>query len=1275
MSKQTVKVLRYCIMLCLFGMQQVYAQNIEIIDASQAPFTPESLIRNYFIGDGIDIINISYEGINEATGYFSNGIADLGLDQGIILSTGKVTRFSNSYMNESSTLTSNDEVQNQELANIIGADNLKDIATYEITFIPTADSIQFNYVFASEEYPEYVCSEFNDVFGFFINGPDPSGGQYNSQNIAIVLGTNLPVSINNVNGGTVGISGNQAACAENANLNYSQYYRENKSEHLIFDGILTPFIAAAQVIPCETYTIRFSIGDVSDFIKDSAVFLEGKSFSSNSIEIQALTTNANGTITEGCASASIIFELPVHSNQDELIHFKILGTAENGIDYDSIPNNITIPAGQISSSIDITPLADELNEEIESIGIVIANDNCFSDTIWVGIEDNYLISPEEQDVIYLCDNLADEVDFTVPFTTPSPTIFRNQNEIRIEPTFEPVYSPIEVQGIYPSSLNKTDFIQVCIDELTHPWIDDLSIYLYGPDNQFLELTSKNGGNGGNGTQPDFLINTCFTFDATDLISDPNHLPPFSGQFQPEGDWADFFGSNGYRTNGIWRLMMIDDYQGSTGILRSWSIHFGKSYDIQYSWSPSTGISCTDCPNPSFDPITSQTYTLNIDDTNGCNLSYEVEVIADEKTIPSPEIMCGYIDMESISFNWEEVPSALSYAIRINGMDWVDIGLDLTYTINELNPDVDLTIEIEAIGACGSSEISSATCTTSSCSVELEVESLLEPSCDLPNGGNLALYATAGVPPYTFTLGDEENSTGIFENLSSGEYVVFVTDAQNCTSELAIQIEGKDEILIQGIISDIECGEETGSIDLTVSGGTGLLDFSWSDNYTGDAAALPSGVYSLLVTDENGCTAEAEFTINSVANFEVEFEISHPKCINDNTGVINIRVNDPGLSLDFLWSTGDVGSRIQDLDPGIYDVVITNTDGCQLTQSIALVNSISMETDIEVMNNFCFGDNQGFIDITISGGNTPYDIKWSNNKEGKHLEDLMAGIYLATISDANGCEMLESIELTEPEALSIADVAIVPPNCSLDSASVSINPIGGTGPYMARLNNGIFEEKMHFSNLNPGEYHIEIMDDYGCTYQSEEIIHIEEIEELELITESNIKISLGESTSLFALVTNRNDEVEYVWEGNDLDLLSCAHCPNPIFTGLNSTSYEVTAVDKEGCHSTENVVIFVNNNADIFVPNVFSPNGDGVNDRLAVFAKSSLVSSIDNFTIYDRWGNQVFGSGVMEINNEAHGWDGQYKGKPLNQGFFVWSLKVTFIDGTSKNYSGDVTLIR
>ncbi len=1275
MIKHIQLILFFSIAFCFICVRPTFAQNIEIIDAVQEPFTPEAIIRNYFIGEGVDILDVSYEGINDATGIFSGGIQELGIDQGIVLATGKVDRFIRPHTNESSTLTSDEDIENQELLDIIGAELLKDIASYEITFIPSADTIQFNYVFASEEYPEYVCSEFNDVFGFFISGPNPAGGQYTSQNIAIVPGTtNIPVSINSVNNGMAGSSSNQSECAANANLNFSHLYNDNTSESLIFDGVLSPFSAAAKVIPCETYTIKFSIADVNDFLKDSAVFLEGSSFSSNTVEVKAVTTNANGTIVEGCESASIIFELPSILSQDEQVEFALLGTAENGVDFEEIPATIIIPAGQSQAVIEITPLEDNIQEEIESLGVILINGACLQDTIWVGIEDNSLQAPEDQGPVYLCDNLPDEVDYTVAFTPPSPTVFRNQEEIRIEPTFEPVFSTINVQNVFPSTLNQTDFIQVCIDELSHPWIDDLSIYLFGPNNQFIELTSKNGGNGGNGTMTDFYINTCFTFDATNLISDPSFTPPYIGQYQPEGDWDDFFGRNSFKVNGNWRLMMIDDFQGSVGTLHSWSIHFGNSYDVNYSWSPSNGISCTDCPNPTFDLNTSQTYTLDIEDTNGCSLSYDVNVIANDAVTPSPTLFCESTSMDSISFYWDEVVEAQSYEIRINGGAWENVGLALEHRLGELSQGESISIEVQAIGACDISQISTTSCSTGSCGVELIEFTTIEPECNIENSGFIQVNATGGTEPYTFSFGDVQNNTGIFENLVKGEHIILVEDANGCTDDITITIQGKEVILIDGIVDNIECGEETGSIDLSISGGYGQLNMVWSSNFTGNVNALPQGTYELQVTDENGCTAVQDFTINQVANFEADFDIVHPKCAGNNDGSISVSIDDPSLTVDILWSNGMTGTNIQNLSEGIYQVIITSDSDCELTREIELIGATSLSIDVAKEDNFCFGETQGFIAIEVEGGNGPYTINWSNNLEGNQIEGLSKGTYTANISDVNGCELIQDIVIEEPLELTV-DELITEPSCIINTGTIAINPTGGTAPYMLSLNGTEFIEQTEFTNLSPGEYRFEVMDNLGCTIASDQSILLEAAEDINLVTESTISLSLGESALLTAFVTNRSENIEYVWEGVQTDNLSCIDCQNPIYTGFNSTSFTVSAFDDNGCQAVENVIVQVDNSADIYVPNAFSPNGDGFNEKLSVFAKSEIVSKIDAFSIYDRWGNQVFFDSEMEPNNQNHGWDGDFRGKALNQGVYIWNLQLTLIDGSTRALSGDVTLIK
>ena len=187
------------------GSVGLFAQ-MEVSDAATPPFTPENLISNIFLGDGVSILDITYEGDPLAVGYFKNGENAIGLERGIILTSGRAAAQScnggpfGADCN-GNTFASND--MNSFAAdpdlNAIANGTPQDVAKYTITFQPFADTLRFRYVFASEEYPEYSCSSYNDVFGFFISGPGITGPYSNNgKNIALIPGTNTPVAIDKI---------------------------------------------------------------------------------------------------------------------------------------------------------------------------------------------------------------------------------------------------------------------------------------------------------------------------------------------------------------------------------------------------------------------------------------------------------------------------------------------------------------------------------------------------------------------------------------------------------------------------------------------------------------------------------------------------------------------------------------------------------------------------------------------------------------------------------------------------------------------------------------------------------------------------------------------------------------------------------------------------------------------------------------------------------------------------------------------------------------------
>ena len=334
--------------------------------------TPTQLVQDVLVGTGVTVSNITFSGANLSRGKFVGGAGtNLGLNEGVILSSGSVLDAPGPN-SSSSTGTSNGTGSDPDLANL--SVGIQDAAVLQFDFVPTSDTIKFRYVFASEEYPEFVNAGVNDAFGFFISGPNPAGGSYSSKNIALIPGTNVAITIDNVNAAS-----------------YSQYYTDNTSGLTIeYDGFTKVMTAWAVVIPCMTYHIKLAVGDAGDGIYDSSVFLEANSFSSNNVSINTNYSqpNVSSNAVEGCNDAIISFTIPQVLTIDYTVYYGIQGTATSGIDYTSIPSSVTIPAGQTSAQIIVSPYMDGVTEGNETVVLVVQTSACGYDTVTFVIQDN-----------------------------------------------------------------------------------------------------------------------------------------------------------------------------------------------------------------------------------------------------------------------------------------------------------------------------------------------------------------------------------------------------------------------------------------------------------------------------------------------------------------------------------------------------------------------------------------------------------------------------------------------------------------------------------------------------------------------------------------------------------------------------------------------------------------------------------------------------------------------------------------------------------------------
>ncbi len=324
------------------------------------------------VGDGVVISNVTLTSSTQATGFFwHESGTKIGLDSGIVLTNGRVNSQGgnnwgvdgNGNITAMNALASLDNLLpgDGDIARqlSIPVNDTYDATVLEFDFVPLGDSIKFRYVFSSEEYTEdYVC-QFNDAFAFFISGPGIVGGV---RNIALVPGTNTPVSIFNVNDVLNG------ACPNNI----SYFVDNTANKFFTHDGHTTVLTALEKVQPCQTYHLKLVITDVGDGVFDSGVFLEAKSLSSNVVSLQQVTqvdAQNNNYLVEGCATGQLIVKRPNADNAPLNVTLLYAGSAVNGTDVQLLPLNATIPANQKSITINILPIIDNLPEGTELLKI------------------------------------------------------------------------------------------------------------------------------------------------------------------------------------------------------------------------------------------------------------------------------------------------------------------------------------------------------------------------------------------------------------------------------------------------------------------------------------------------------------------------------------------------------------------------------------------------------------------------------------------------------------------------------------------------------------------------------------------------------------------------------------------------------------------------------------------------------------------------------------------------------------------------------------------
>ena len=449
-----------------------------VIDDS---YTPEELVQDFFVGDGVEVLNVTFNGepgteLNNQIGLFSNGLNDgLEIDSGLVMASASVlSTIGIGFDPPTNPITNDPDLQD------LSGQNMNDCAILEFDFIPTGDSLVFRYVFASSEYSGFTCTGFNDVFGFFISGPGIDGGfTNNADNIALIPGTEIPVGVNTINGGEPTGGGTVQNCLD-ANPNFVNdtiYFVDNIgniNSSFTFNGYTVTLEAIALVNCLDTFHIKLAIGDALDGALDSGVFLEAGSFSSNALVTVDADPALNGVqldsveaVINGCTEAVFTF---IRLNADSAlgIDYEFVGTAIEGEDFFVVEDTVFFEEGEFETFITLVPIEGAYNAEQDSILLRVFSYSVCGDTLvddaYIQIINDYVINTNTFDQVILCPQDSFPLQGSAGGGI-APYLFSWEGEGEGNPYYRPL--PNE-NGVYEFPVEITDYCEKAVfrDTLT-----------------------------------------------------------------------------------------------------------------------------------------------------------------------------------------------------------------------------------------------------------------------------------------------------------------------------------------------------------------------------------------------------------------------------------------------------------------------------------------------------------------------------------------------------------------------------------------------------------------------------------------------------------------------------------------------------------------------------------------------------------------------------------------------------------------------------------------
>lgn len=542
----------------------------------------------------------------------------------------------------------------------------------------------------------------------------------------------------------------------------------------------------------------------------------------------------------------------------------------------------------------------------------------------------------------------------------------------------------------------------------------------------------------------------------------------------------------------------------------------------------------------------------------------------------------------------------------------------------------------------------------------------------------------------------------------GTYLLSITSQSNGCSAMAAVSVAEDlvpPLANAGPAPSFGCSPG-GILQLNGSGSSTGSDFTYNWIFTpnpgnpgggilsGGTTLTPSinapGLYTLSVTNgQNGCSASDTVFVAGSSGSPV-CNIAAPVSLNCALTQLTLdaTASSQGAAFDYDWATanGQIlsgGNTPAPLiaAPGVYVLTITNNqNSCTCSAQVTVAQNITppgaaaqgdtltcKETAVALVGS------SPTLNVSYQWATANGNFLFGQNTPTPGVDE--PGLYTLTVTNpANGCTSSASVTVVRVELESFG-VQEVNADCINGRGSVLFSGVnGGTPPFRYSIDGGqTFSDSPLFEDLLPGFYDLEVKDAEGCRLYG--TARVEEPPSITISLPTDVTVNLGETWEPqpgLNIPASSIGQVNWTPSGVQID---CDTCLRPVIRPLEDGLYTLSVLDDKGCTATASTFITVLQRVDVYVPNVFSPNGDGINDVLILFAKPGQIANVRAFNIFSRWGEALFEERDFQPNDPSAGWDGTHRGKIMNPGVYIWWAEVELLNGVREILKGDVMLMR